>query len=137
MPVILAASQDIFAPASDPDLYFRASPYGERSEDWPGYQTNYPAILVKRALENFAEERELDLELAALLQNPAAEGGARLGVEGLGLLRVKALVRRATSSARPSMMPEQRKVPPGLSSPRTRGARAMITSATMLASTRS
>ena len=77
-PFIHAASQDMFAPASDPDLYFRASPYGERSEDWPGYQTNYPAILVKRALENFAEERELDLELAAYSRETGDAPGAYL-----------------------------------------------------------
>ena len=77
-PFIHAASQDIFAPAADPDLYFRASPYGERSEDWPGYQTNYPGILVKRALENFAEERELDLELAAYSRETGDAPGAYL-----------------------------------------------------------
>lgn len=62
-PFVHAASGDIFAPASDPDLYFRASPYGERSGDWPGYQTNYPHILVRKALEDFALEWELDLTL--------------------------------------------------------------------------
>lgn len=77
-PFIHAASQDIFAPAADPDLYFRASPYGERSEDWPGYQTSYPGILVKRALENFAEERELDLELAAYSRETGDAPGAYL-----------------------------------------------------------
>ncbi len=77
-PFIHAASQDMFAPEGKPDLYFRASPYGERSEDWPGYQTNYPAILVKRALENFAEERELDLELAAYSRETGDAPGAYL-----------------------------------------------------------
>lgn len=77
-PFIHAASQDIFAPAADPDLYFHASPYGERSEDWPGYQTSYPGILVKRALENFAEERELDLELAAYSRETGDAPGAYL-----------------------------------------------------------
>ncbi|WP_300754721.1 hypothetical protein [uncultured Oscillibacter sp.] len=77
-PFIHAASQDMFAPAADPDLYFRASPYGERSEDWPGYQTSYPGILVKRALENFAEERELDLELAAYSRETGDAPGAYL-----------------------------------------------------------
>ncbi len=77
-PFVHAASQDIFAPAGKPDLYFRAAPYGERSEDWPGYQTNYPAILVKRALENFAEERELDLELAAYSRETGDAPGAYL-----------------------------------------------------------
>ena len=73
-----AASHDIFAPAGKPDLYFRAAPYGERSEDWPGYQTSYPGILVKRALENFAEERELDLELAAYSRETGDAPGAYL-----------------------------------------------------------
>lgn len=77
-PFIHAASQDMFAPAGKPDLYFRASPYGERSEDWPGYQTSYPGILVKRALENFAEERELDLELAAYSRETGDAPGAYL-----------------------------------------------------------
>ena len=77
-PFVHAASQDIFAPAGKPDLYFRAAPYGERSEDWPGYQTSYPGILVKRALENFAEERELDLELAAYSRETGDAPGAYL-----------------------------------------------------------
>ena len=77
-PFIHAASQDIFAPAADPDLYFRASPYGERSEDWPGYQTSYPGILVKRALENFAGERGLDLDLAAYSHETGDAPGAYL-----------------------------------------------------------
>ena len=77
-PFIHAASQDIFAPAADPDLYFRASPYGERSEDWPGYQTSYPGILVKRALENFAGERGLDLDLAAYSRETGDAPGAYL-----------------------------------------------------------
>ena len=55
-----------------------ALPIWERSEDWPGYQTNYPAILVKRALENFAEERELDLELAAYSRETGDAPGAYL-----------------------------------------------------------
>lgn len=77
-PFVHAASQDIFAPAADPDLYFRASPWGERSEDWPGYQTNYPHILVKRALEDFARERELDLELASYSHDAGDAPGAYL-----------------------------------------------------------
>lgn len=77
-PFVHAASQDIFAPAADPDLYFRASPYGERSEDWPGYQTSYPGILVKRALENFAGERGLDLDLAAYSRETGDAPGAYL-----------------------------------------------------------
>lgn len=64
-PFIHAVSNDIFAPAADPELYFHASAQGERSDHWPGYQTNYPQVLVKRALEDFARERELDLDLAA------------------------------------------------------------------------
>ena len=77
-PFAHAASQDIFAPAADPELYFRASPYGERSEGWPGYQTNYPHILVKRALEDFAQERELDLELASYSHDIGDAPGAYL-----------------------------------------------------------
>ena len=77
-PFVHAASQDMFAPAADPDLYFRASPYGERSEDWPGYQTSYPGILVKRALENFAGERGLDLDLAAYSRETGDAPGAYL-----------------------------------------------------------
>lgn len=77
-PFVHAASEDLFAPAADPDLYFRASPYGERSEDWPGYQTNYPHILVKRALENFARERELNLELASYSHDIGDAPGAYL-----------------------------------------------------------
>ena len=45
-------------------------------------------------LEDVGSLTQVPVRQAALLQNPAAEGGARLGVEGLGLLRVKALVRR-------------------------------------------
>ena len=77
-PFIHAVSGSIFAPASDPELYFRASPYGERSEDWPGYQTNYPHILVMRALEDFAGERELDLELASYSHDVGDAPGAYL-----------------------------------------------------------
>lgn len=77
-PFIHAVSGSIFAPASDPELYFRASPYGERSEDWPGYQTNYSNVLVKRALEDFAQERELDLELASYSHDAGDAPGAYL-----------------------------------------------------------
>lgn len=77
-PFVHAASRDLFAPAAEPELYFHASPYGERSEDWPGYQTNYPHILVKRALEDFAGERELDLELASYSHDAGDAPGAYL-----------------------------------------------------------
>lgn len=77
-PFVHAASEDVFAPAADPELYFRASPWGERSGDWPGYQTNYPHILVKRALEDFAGERELDLELASYSHDIGDAPGAYL-----------------------------------------------------------
>lgn len=77
-PFVHVVSEDVFAPAADPELYFRASPYGERSEDWPGYQTNYPHILVKRALEDFAEARELDLNLGAYSHDIGDAPGAYL-----------------------------------------------------------
>jgi hypothetical protein len=77
-PFLHAVSGDIFAPAADPGLYFRASPCGERSDRWPGYQTNYPCVLVKRALEDFAEERELDLEPASYSHDIGSAPGAYL-----------------------------------------------------------
>lgn len=77
-PFVHAASEDVFAPAADPDLYFRASPYGERGDGWPGYRTNYPHILVKRALENFAAERDLELELASYTHEIGDAPGAYL-----------------------------------------------------------
>ncbi len=77
-PFVHAVSGDIFAPAADPELYFRATPYGERSERWPGYQTNYPHILVKRALEDFAAERELDLKPASYTHEIGDAPGAYL-----------------------------------------------------------
>jgi len=77
-PFVHAVSGDIFAPAADPDLYFHASPRGERSEGWPGYQTNYPHILVRRALEDFARERELDLDLASYSHEIGDAPGAYL-----------------------------------------------------------
>ena len=77
-PFVHAVSGDIFAPAADPELYFRAALYGERSDSWPGYQTNYPHILVKRALEAFARERELDLELGAYSHEIGDAPGAYL-----------------------------------------------------------
>jgi len=77
-PFVHAVSEDIFAPAADPELYFHASPWGERSEDWPGYQTNYPHILVKRALEDFAEERGLDLDLGSYSHEIGDAPGAYL-----------------------------------------------------------
>ncbi|WP_325199105.1 J domain-containing protein [Oscillibacter sp.] len=77
-PFVHAVSGDIFAPAADPERYFRASPYGERSEHWPGYQTNYPHILVGRALEDFAQERELDLDFASYSHETGDAPGAYL-----------------------------------------------------------
>lgn len=77
-PFVHAVSGDIFAPAADPERYFRASPWGERSEHWPGYQTNYPHILVRRALEDFAQERELDLDLASYSHEIGDAPGAYL-----------------------------------------------------------
>lgn len=77
-PFTRAVSDEIFTPAANPELYFRASPYGERSEDWPGYQTNYPHILVKQALEDFAGERELDLKLASYSHEIGDAPGAYL-----------------------------------------------------------
>lgn len=77
-PFTRVVSGEVFAPAADPELYFRASPYGERSEAWPGYQTNYPHILVKRALEGFARERELDLDLASYSHDIGDAPGAYL-----------------------------------------------------------
>ena len=77
-PFLHAGSDGVFAPAAAPDLYFRASPYGERTEHWPGYQTNYPHILVKQALERFAEEQGLDLDLAAYSRETGDAPGAYL-----------------------------------------------------------
>ena len=62
-PFILAIRDNIYAPESDPTLYFWVTRDGERTEDHPGYRTDYPHILVKRAMEDFAEERNLDLKL--------------------------------------------------------------------------
>lgn len=77
-PFVRAVSKDVFTPAADPDLYFHASPQGERSESWPGYQTNYPHILVKKALEDFAGARELDLEPTAYTHQIGDAPGAYL-----------------------------------------------------------
>lgn len=62
-PFALAVRDNIYAPVSDPDCYFWVTRDGERTEDWPGYRTDYPHILVMRAMQDFAEERELGLKL--------------------------------------------------------------------------
>lgn len=69
---------NLFAPAADPQRCFHASPYGERSEDWPGYQTNYPHILIRQALEDFAAERSLILDLGSYSGDPGDAPGAYL-----------------------------------------------------------
>lgn len=66
---------ELFAPAADPELCFHASPYGERTEAWPGYQTNYPHILVKKALEDFAGERGLGLRFMSYSEDPGDAPG--------------------------------------------------------------
>ena len=77
-PFLHDASDGVFAPAAKPDLHFRASPYGERTEYWPGYQTNYPHILVRQALEDFAGERDLNLNLASYSRDDGDAPGAYL-----------------------------------------------------------
>lgn len=77
-PFLHIASDDVFAPASDQDLYFRVSSSGKRTEDWPGYETNYPLVLLRRALEDFAQARELDLELASYSHEIGGAPGAYL-----------------------------------------------------------
>lgn len=62
-PFTLAVRDNIYAPESDPTLYFWVTRDGERTESQPGYRTNYPHILVKRAMEDFAEEWDLNLKL--------------------------------------------------------------------------
>lgn len=69
---------NLFAPAADPQRCFHASSYGERSEDWPGYQTNYPHILIRQALEDFAAERNLILDLGSYSGDPGDAPGAYL-----------------------------------------------------------
>ncbi len=58
-------SGKLFAPAEHPHLLFQVLPYGERSDRWPGYWTNYAGVLVQAALEAFAAQQELELELGA------------------------------------------------------------------------
>lgn len=53
--------EEICAPAADPSLYFWILPDGERSERRAGYRTDYPHILLKRKLEEFAEAWGLGL----------------------------------------------------------------------------
>lgn len=64
-PFVHAASEYIFAPAAEPDLYFWAVRNSKRSAGWPGYLTNYPYVRVRQALEAFAQERGLDLDLGS------------------------------------------------------------------------
>lgn len=74
-PFIHAASEYIFAPAAEPDLYFWAVRNSRRSAGWPGYLTNYPYVRVRQALESFAKERELDLELGPYAQGAGEAPG--------------------------------------------------------------
>ena len=62
-PFVSGPSENVFAPASEPNLYFWAVRNGKRSLHWNGYRTNYPYVRVRQALEAFSEERELPLEL--------------------------------------------------------------------------
>ena len=63
-------SENLFAPAAEPGLYFWAVRNSKRSSHWPGYLTNYPYVRVRQALEDFAGERELVLDLARYTGNP-------------------------------------------------------------------
>lgn len=56
--------QNIYAPVSDPTLYFWVLQDGEREGRWPGYRTDYPHVRVMRAMQDFAGEWELGLELS-------------------------------------------------------------------------
>lgn len=58
----LGGHDEICAPASDPTLYFWVAQEGTRTETRPGYRTDYPHMLLKRRLEDFAEEWELGLD---------------------------------------------------------------------------
>lgn len=69
---------DLFAPAADPERLFHATPYREREEGRPGYETNYPHVLVRKALEDFAGERELSLSLRAYSGKPGDAPGSYL-----------------------------------------------------------
>ncbi len=69
-------SENLFAPASDPELCFWAYRDSKRSAGWPGYRTNYPYVRVRQALEAFAEEQELTL---VFLDNDEKQGGAPQG----------------------------------------------------------
>lgn len=66
--------KNIYAPASDPSLYFWLLQDGERAGDRPGYRTDYPHIRVMRAMEDFAGEWNLQLKL------DSAGGGFRGGI---------------------------------------------------------
>ena len=71
------------------------------------------------------------------IENLYVDIGAKDKEEALAKAPEGTPITFATSSARVSMTPEQRKRPPGASRPRTRGARAMMTSETMFARIRS
>lgn len=66
--------RNIRAPESDPNLCFWLLRDGERTEDHPGYRTDYPHVRVMRAMEEFAEEWDLELTL------DSAGGGFRGGL---------------------------------------------------------
>ena len=57
----LSQHKELCAPADEPSLYFWVRKEGQRTETFPGYQTNYPYILLKQELESFAEEWSLGL----------------------------------------------------------------------------
>lgn len=57
----LEGHEELCAPAADPALYFWILPDGERGERRAGYRTDYPHILLKRELEDFAKAWELGL----------------------------------------------------------------------------
>lgn len=69
---------ELFAPTADPERLFHAASYGEREEGRPGYETNYPHVLVRKALEEFAGERELPLSLRAYSGKPGDAPGSYL-----------------------------------------------------------
>lgn len=57
----LSQHKELCAPAEEPSLYFWVRKEGQRTEHFPGYQTNYPYVLLKQELESFAEEWSLGL----------------------------------------------------------------------------
>lgn len=54
---------NLFAPDDEPDLLFLAEPDGarEKTAGRRGYETNYPEAVMKRKLQNFADEQGLVL----------------------------------------------------------------------------